>query len=203
MRLTATGTATRFSTATWSPVKRLVEGLAAGAERASTTGLLLVGSGASMGSGRKPLGAVSLRDNLPGCNGPSPRSVRRRRRRPGMQTRCAPLPPRALRNEELDASVGELQRLIKQDSVRTKQAAGLAVKQFRVLLPVLFGTPMHTSQPAWPVWATRHPPGSRMPKPKPTPCSPSRRTPTTAKINTRSFSRPGRCSGRHHALNSE
>lgn len=110
----------------WNPVLCEVE----------RRGQVLVGSVRLHGGGAEPLGAeVRLRDSLPGYAGPVTKAKKER----AAVKKAADAAPRLLRGDEWVEVGRELLRLSKQDSVRTKQAAGLAVKRFRNLLPQLWG----------------------------------------------------------------
>ncbi len=113
----------------WQPVLKEVE----------RRGQVLVGGLRFYGGHGEPLGAaVRLRDNLPGYAGPvtKARSAQEKAARDARAVRDSG--PKRLDGDDRLAVLRELDRLAGQDPVRTKQAAGLAVKQFRMLLPALF-----------------------------------------------------------------
>lgn len=86
-----------------------------------------------------PLGAaVKLRDNLPGYNGPvtKARTAKAKAAKDAKAVRATP--GRRLEGDDLTAVVHQLKQLSEQDPVSTKQAVGLVVKKFRLLLPDLY-----------------------------------------------------------------
>ena len=110
----------------WNPVLREVE----------KRGQVLTGAVRLHGGGTEPLGAaVRLRDSLPNYAGPITKAKKDR----AAVVKAADAAPRLLAGDEWLEVGRELLRLSKQESVRSKQAAGLAVKQFRTLLPQLWG----------------------------------------------------------------
>lgn len=114
----------------WQPVLREVE----------RRGQLLVGALRVYGGGSETWGAaVQVRDNLPGFDGPitKAKQVRQKTMKDAQQIRA--IAPKELIGTEWQEVGRQLLRLAQQDSVRTKQQAGLAVKKFRALLPELWG----------------------------------------------------------------
>ena len=110
----------------WNPVLREVE----------KRGQVLTGAVRLHGGGAEPLGAaVRLRDSLPNYAGP----ITKAKKEKAAVVKAADAAPHLLDGDEWLEVGRELLRLSKQDSVRTKQAAGLAVKNFRTLLPQLWG----------------------------------------------------------------
>jgi hypothetical protein len=98
-------------------------------------GVLLVGSVRITGGGGNGWGAVvQVRPNLEGWESPAPKKA------PAKKKSAPAAPPAVLlQGGDLADVIDQLQRLIAQDAIRTKQHAGLVVKKVRELLPALRG----------------------------------------------------------------
>ncbi len=95
-------------------------------------GVLLVGSVRLKGGDGSPWGAgVQIRPNLDGWQSPIPK------KKPIAKKKPPKAPAALLQGDDLARVVQALQRLVAQKPIRTKQQAGLVMKQVQELLPAL------------------------------------------------------------------